>query len=140
MKVVLAVLANSANVSTEGNLNILGAFDSIPAPSFPAQHPSMVLAFRIRGEYEDQFTAHTIKITLLDADSNQYWQAVAEIKMGDVKPGQFAHNNQILTFRGLVFPRDGRYRFAIEIGEGDTVERADVVFQLVKVEVDAAPG
>ena len=41
MDVTLAVLADHANVSDQGKLNILGIFDRILASNFPAVHPQL---------------------------------------------------------------------------------------------------
>jgi len=43
MEVVLAVLADYANVSQEGKLNIMGIFDIISSEKFPTFHPEMKL-------------------------------------------------------------------------------------------------
>jgi hypothetical protein len=48
MQVPLALLADHANVSAEGKLNLMGAFDVINARRFPAVHAQMHLVFRIR--------------------------------------------------------------------------------------------
>jgi hypothetical protein len=130
MKIALAAVADSANVDTNGKLNILGAFDTIRARKFPCRHPSLVLAFRVLGEYEDQQKSHRLTVTLLDADSKVLFQAEAEIKVGEVPPGQFGHNNQILTFRDAIFPKPGRYRFRLA-AEGSP-DPFDVIFQVVQ--------
>ena len=47
MKVNLALLADGANVSREGKLNILGIFDTIHAGKFPVVHAQMRLVVRL---------------------------------------------------------------------------------------------
>ena len=46
MRVKLALLADSANVSREGKLNLLGIFDAIFARELPTSHPHMHLVLR----------------------------------------------------------------------------------------------
>ena len=46
MDVTLALLADAANVSQDGKLNILGIFNGLGAAAFPATHPSMHLVLR----------------------------------------------------------------------------------------------
>lgn len=129
MKIVLAALADSANISVEGNLNILGAFDSIAVGRFPAQHPAMVLAFRIIGEYDDQHNVHQINVRLVDEDGRVQWNAAAKAEIKDVKPGQFSHANQILRFRNFPLNGPGRFKFLIQI---DDTPPHEVVFQVVQ--------
>lgn len=136
MQVSFAALANAANVAQDGNLNVLGVFDSIGARFFPTRHSSMVLAFRLRFEYDDQHHSHSIKISLLDADHRQLWNAAAEVKVGDIQPGAFAHTSHIISFRDTVFPKPGRYKFRFSIGED--VEIDAVVFQLLLVPTPAS--
>jgi hypothetical protein len=128
--IAFTALANAANVAQDGNLNILGAFDSIIAHSFPHRHPTMVLAFRTRCEYEDQNRKHRLRITLQDSDSKELWGAEAEMEPGPITPGNFTHASQILTFQDIVFPRPGRYKFRFVADEGDP---HDVVFQVLQV-------
>ncbi len=54
MKVQLAVLADQANVAPPGKLNIMGIFDTIGAEKFPTTLAFMVLAIRLKLEYEDR--------------------------------------------------------------------------------------
>jgi hypothetical protein len=72
----LAALANAAGIAQAGNLNVLGVFDSIMAPQYAVRHPSMVLAFRLRFEYE----ARALKIARLDADHRFFLHTAAEAK------------------------------------------------------------
>ena len=53
MKIPMALLADEANVSQEGKLNVLGVFDRIAAAGFPTVHPKMVFVFRVQAEYAD---------------------------------------------------------------------------------------
>lgn len=128
MRVVFAAVADSANISVEGKLNILGSFDTIRCADFPNSHPNVTLAFRIIGEYEDQHAAHEIKLKLIDADARVQWSASAQAEMSDVKPGQFSHSNQILSFRNFPLRKPGRFKFLIQID--DTLPH-EVVFQVV---------
>ena len=49
----MALIADEANISQEGKLNVLGAFDRIAATSFPMVHPKMVFLFRLEARYGD---------------------------------------------------------------------------------------
>jgi hypothetical protein len=68
LEVAIAALANDANVASDGNLNLLGIFDTIAAPGFPVRHASMVFAFRVRFEYEDRKQLKRLDVRLLNPD------------------------------------------------------------------------
>ena len=53
MKIPMAFLADEANISQEGKLNVLGIFDRIAAAEFPVVHPRMVFAFRVQADFGD---------------------------------------------------------------------------------------
>jgi hypothetical protein len=130
LHVVLAAVADSANISLEGNLNLLGIFDTLRAERLPHRHSMMVLAFRMRGEYEDGTKEAGVPLTvsLVDADGRQIWGAVISVKPPKLDPGVFSHLDQIIAFRDLSFPKAGRYTFRIHLEGRDP---HDVVFQIV---------
>ena len=65
MKVTLAVLADYANVSREGKLNILGIFNIIHAASFPCTHGEMVLVTKLEAEVLDSKKPRKIEVNLV---------------------------------------------------------------------------
>jgi hypothetical protein len=130
VEVAFAAVADSANVSHEGKLNILGVFDSIVAKAFPAHHPSMAFAFTLRLEYGDQNRDLALDVSLVDQDGRKLWGAIGKVTVGDVSPGQFVHRHQIMNLLGVQFPAPGRYRFRVKL-EGRK-EPYDTVFQVVE--------
>lgn len=130
MKVALAALADSANTSEHGKLNLLGVFDSIEGQEFPLAHPSMAFAFRLRAEYPDQQQTHGVRVILLDMDGTELFNADGQIEIGRIEPGYFQYANMVINVRGARFEGPGRYRFRIEL-EGED-EPHDTVFQLRK--------
>lgn len=84
MKVTLALLADAANVSQEGKLNILGTFDNISASKFPTRHPEMQLVLRMEASVAEANTHKRLELKVMDEDAQQVGGAVAEF---DVPPG-----------------------------------------------------
>jgi hypothetical protein len=111
MKVQLAVLADCANVAAGDKLNVMGVFDTIFAPQFPMAHAFMVLALRLKLEYEDGGKTHDLLIVLRDEDGREYLRAEAKANVGHVAPGEVQHVNQILNFAALGFTKPGHYAF-----------------------------
>jgi hypothetical protein len=112
MQVKLALLADYANVTAEGKLNILGIFDRISVQEIPAVHPQMHLILRREAHQAERERAHNVEIRLYDPDG----QTVFDIK-GDVVPhGQAGHTiatNQILTLNNLQLNKAGGYTFVV---------------------------
>jgi hypothetical protein len=117
VRIPMAVLADEANVSQEGKLNVLGIFDRIAAASFPVMHPKMVFAFRVEAEFADSGVTFPVVVSLEDADGATLFDAEGQIVAPAVAPGEFATANQVFTLVGVQFPAPGIYRFVVRLGE-----------------------
>jgi hypothetical protein len=117
MIIPMALLADEANVSQEGKLNVLGVFDRIAAPSFPTVHPKMVFVFRVQSEYADAGRAFLVRLRLMDEDGQVLFEAGGELAPPAVAPGDFASANQIFTLVGIGFPRPGSFKFVLNVGD-----------------------
>ena len=112
MQIKLALLADYANVTAEGKLNILGIFDRIAVQQIPAVHPQMHLILRLEAHPAERDRVHNIEIRLYDPDGH----TVFEVK-GDIvphgTPGQTIATNQILTLNNLQLNKPGGYTFVV---------------------------
>jgi hypothetical protein len=112
----MALIADEANISQEGKLNVLGVFDRIASPTFPMVHPKMVFVFRIEAGYGDGGEAIPVRVRLVDADGGVLFEAGGEIVAPAVEPGEFATAHQLFTLLGTRFPQPGLYKFVINLG------------------------
>jgi hypothetical protein len=131
MEVRVAVLADAANIAEAGKLNILGVFDTVQAVSFPAVQPAMVLALRYRVGYEDARKSHTLGVAFRDEDGREIGRAAAQVIIGEIEPGRFAHGNEILRFAGVQFAKPGHYVFEIT-WDGQAVAPVDLLVEEMK--------
>ncbi|HEX9580892.1 MAG TPA: hypothetical protein VF970_07285 [Gemmatimonadales bacterium] len=113
MKVTLAVLADAANISREGKLNILGAFNQLVAREVPVRWPLMHLVVRIEATAgEDE--KHRLGIRVLDEDGKLVAPPIdAMMSFGPTRRGRPRRTQLIVGIAGAAFPRYGTYEFEV---------------------------
>ena len=115
VQIALALLADSANVSREGKLNILGIFDRISAQSLPAAHPQMQLVITLEADRGDADKEHKLAIELIDADGAKLLSMAGDLKFVSPPPGEQVRMNHIIQLNNLRFDHFGSYEFKILI-------------------------
>ena len=115
MEVTLALLADAANISQEGKLNVLGVFNSINAVSFPCIHPSMVVVMRFEASRAEIGQTKEFEIHLLDPDGASLGNVAGNFVVPDAPPGQRVQMGNILPLNGVTFQRPGPHQFVIMI-------------------------
>ena len=136
MQVKLAVLADYANVTADGKLNILGIFDRINLGQLPAVHPQMHLVLRLEAQQAERDRPHKIEIRLHDPQG----ATIFEVN-GDIVPhgdgAQPISANQILTLNNLQLEKVGAYSFAIFV---DNDLKSELPLHVTFVSMQPAPG
>jgi len=117
VEVTLAVVADSANVSVEGKLNILGNFSELMAKSFPARHPEMQLVLRMEASPAEVGMHKRLEMQLLDEDGGKISGFNADFDVPQPpKPGRPVSIQMITRMVDVVFPKAGSYVIHILIG------------------------
>ncbi len=123
MEIRLAVVADAANLSREGKLNILGAFTSISAVEVPARHPEMQLVLNMDVSAAEAGAEKRMEIKLLGEDGENLGQVSGAFKMPKLqKPGRKMQLGLILPLRDTVFPKEGSYQIAVVVDGRTEVE------------------
>lgn len=123
MQVPLALLADAANISKEGKLNVLGAFDVINAPSFPTIHPAMVLVLQLAASPAEYGQTKKLVITILDADANHIADIKADLQVNAPDdPAAPSNDYIVLKIPPMPFPHAGDYAIHILIGGEDKTQ------------------
>lgn len=117
MKIKLAVLADFANVTVEGKLNIIGMFDTIVASTFPVVHPQMQLILVLEATSVERGRPQRIEVVLDDPDGNRLLGISASLTVGNGPPGEPIHNRQIVTLGNLHFDEPGTFQFTVFIND-----------------------
>ena len=129
MKIPMAMIADEANLSQEGKLNVLGAFDRITAPNFPTGHPKMVFVVRIEAVYGDGGKRVPIRVRLMDEDGGALFEAGGELQAPVVAPGDIATTYQIFALIGVGFESPGLFHFVVNLGDNPPHETPLMVVQ-----------
>ena len=115
MKVTLALIADYANVTKEGKLNVMGIFDRIWSENFPARHTSMHLVMGFEASRVESENKFTVEVFLVDADGQKILGLKGPLafdKSGK-EPGDTIKRSQILALKDIIFPKPGNYSFDI---------------------------
>jgi hypothetical protein len=114
MHLELLVLCDAATDSA-GKLNILGAYDTIMAPSLPVRIQTLNFALRIRFPNAES-GKHQVQLNLIDIDGKLIIPPfTAEVGVQIPKTQDTAAVNLILNGAGITFPAAGTYRIDLLI-------------------------
>ncbi len=127
MEVQAALLCDTA-YDYNGKLCLLGSFDTIIAPKFPATHSACSVAVRLTCRSEDEGT-HQINLLLIDEDGKNILPKIApsmEVKL----PANvfFYSRNLIFNLQQIKFKSAGQYSIDLMI---DNEMRARIPLQIV---------
>jgi len=117
MEIDIAVLADAANITTEGKLNITGIFDQITASVFPTVWPSCTLIIRLVG-HQSETGEHKINVRIADEDGKELSRLNGEIKLNRKRNVSSVRSLQaplIFNIVNLQLPRPGTYTFDVLI-------------------------
>ena len=98
-----------------GKINILGAFDTIYAKSFPATHPQCAIALRMRFRRIEE-GQHRIKLNFVDEDGHSIIPPLdtnVDVKFKENQ--QSTTRNMILYLQRVTFKNPGIYSIDLAI-------------------------
>jgi hypothetical protein len=117
MEVGLAVLADSANVSREGKLNILGIFDRVMLRQIPGPLPPMQLVLRLEARPDDLGSEHTVRVRLVGPEGQPLFDINGTFTPRARDAGQDVAVNQIINFSSMPLQQVGRHRVLVFVGD-----------------------
>ena len=123
MDVSLAILADYANVTREGKLNVLGIFDTIHARQFPCKHVHMHLVMQFSAALTEQAKTRDLAVVLIDPDGRQLMRCEGKVQLRTQQGGAGLRCTQILQLLNTTFTGPGDHEIHIML-DG---QRADTV-------------
>lgn len=138
MDLKLIVLADFANISTDGKLNIMGIFNRITVTGVPAMLPRAHVVMRWAprtGEYNREFKC---RILCVGEDGKQVFHSpdMPFMVRSPEVPGGTRDINLIVQLGNVMFPAYGSYELVVQLGE-ETKDTLD--FLVVRQPDSAAP-
>jgi len=115
MQVALALLADGANVTREGKLNVFGIFDTIFARTFPTTHPQMQLVFRFEAAPAEAGTRRDVEVQLVSEDGRTLFRVPGAMTVQQRPVGDLVRMDHLLTLNNVQLEQPGRYRFHVVI-------------------------
>jgi hypothetical protein len=133
MEVNLAVLADYANRTDDGKMNIMGIFSDVDPPSLPFVLTSMFLVILFDASPDEIGQTKPLAIVLRDSDGREMLRLNNEAAIPPPpRPGGRAQVNIVLGLMGLRFERVGDYEFSVLVSEEEK--------RIIPVRVNAPPG
>lgn len=126
MHISFALLADAANLSQEGKLNILGVFDALQVASLPAVHPRAHLVVRVKGHREDA-GVHTVNIRWMSPKGVELWGTTGQLEIGVAPMGIEEMDMPLIAAIDLPLDQAGMYRLQVSL---DDQLAADVPLQV----------
>ena len=80
MHVSFALLADAANLSQEGKLNILGVFDAVQVAGLPTVHPRASLVVHLKGDSQD-VGRHRFGLRWVGPSGRELWNTEGELEV-----------------------------------------------------------
>lgn len=116
----LAVLADYANISQEGKLNIMGVFSDINPPVLPFPLPTMCLVAAFQASPAEVGQQKTLRIALLEDEGKEVFALEQSFDIPPPKhAGSLTELQMVFCLNGIVFERSGNYAFHFLVG-GET--------------------
>jgi hypothetical protein len=126
MELILAVICDQAAERADGKLDLIGVFNELSAPGFPALQERMTVVFVMEWSREEA-GRQPLRADLIDQDDRRVLTIQGHTDVSARRGGSGrAQTRLILPLERIVFPRGGHYHFDLIAG-GD-VRRACSLF------------
>jgi len=131
MKIDFAVVSDYALVDQYGKLSVMGIFQHIWVPQFPALHPRLHLVLRVKGK-RTEIGEHRVRIRFTGDDGNQILSGDGTVNFAEPPAGVTEIEAGAVLVFDVPFERPGRYQFEIMVD--------DEVETFVPITVGQAPS
>jgi len=133
MHIDFAVLADYALIDQHGKLSVLGMFQNVWVPRFPAVHLRTHLVLRVRG-LRTEIGSHKITIRFVDEHGAEHLGGEGTVEFGEPPAGVTQLEAGAVLVFDVPLPHPGSYWFDIAIDGAPEVRVALVAGQSPSVQ------
>lgn len=119
MRLDFAVLADHALIDRQGKLSVIGIFQHVWVPAFPAIHPRTHLVLRVRGR-RTEIGSHPIRIRFVSDAGEELLGGEGTVQFGEPPAGVTELEAGAILVFDIPLPRPGGYAFEITVDGGET--------------------
>lgn len=114
MEVTLAVLADCANITREGKLNIMGVFGEINPPILPFNMSTVYMVIVFVANPSEVGSDKKLQIRLMDSDGKPILETEGRMEIpSPSRSGKPISIQSIVGFNDISFEKSGEYQFLI---------------------------
>lgn len=126
MKLILSAACDEARARPDGRLDLIGVFDELHAPGFPAAQDRMTVVFVMQWSASER-GRHEFHADLIDEDERKVLTIEGHTDVADgPDPLSRPRTRLVMPLERVVFPRPGEYRFVLHVA--DTIIPALTLF------------
>lgn len=114
MDLILSVACEDARARPDGRLDIVGVFDELSAPGFPAAQDRMTVVFVMQWS-TGQVGRQEFRADLVDTDGTRVLTIEGHTDVS-VDGRRRPRTRLIMPLERVVFPHPGEYRFQLSVG------------------------
>lgn len=129
MHLDFAVVADYALVDQSGKMSVLGIFQHIWVPQFPAMHPRLHLVLRLKGK-RTEVGEHQVQIKLMDDENTELLGGSGTVNFAEPPAGITEIEAAAVLVFDVPFPHAGQYRFEITV-DGDRKATVPITVSLM---------
>jgi len=138
VQLLVLLMADYANVTREGKLNLMGVFSNIGATEFPARHPEMHVVVSLAASPSEYGSTRILRLKLINEDGSlTLIDGHEEIAVPEGKGGRRVEVSRIFKLRDIVFPCPGDYQISVLV---DNDEKGSLPLVVTKIEPSPQPG
>src|SRR6266700_6081654 len=138
MHLDFAVVADYALVDQSGKMAVLGIFQHIWVPQFPAMHPRLHLVLRLKGR-RTEVGEHQVQIKLLDDADGELLGGSGTVNFAEPPAGVTEIEAAAVLVVDVPFRHAGQYRFEITVDGERKASVPITVSQLPQQPIEPPP-
>jgi hypothetical protein len=117
MEVSMLLTADCANLTADGKLNVMGAFNTVFSVAYPVRHHSMSIVVGLRVRAEDVGKIYKITVELTGPDGGTIFSISKGAGVPEDVVGRAWVTYSIYDVRDIVLDKAGKYEFAALIDD-----------------------